>query len=74
MTAPKEQAILCESLRQKDSCRTHLWRVFQLYEATQEESHQMVKLSGERTEDLLTRGCSVLFCVFEWHLLFNGRD
>ncbi|EDL63571.1 glycine cleavage system aminomethyltransferase T [Bacillus sp. SG-1] len=36
---------------------------FSFTKPPKKKSHQMVKLSGERTEDLLTRGCSVLFCV-----------
>ena len=61
MTAPKEQTIICESLRQKDSCLTHLWRVFQFSEATKEESQFIGKLSGERTENSLYKG---FFCPF----------
>lgn len=47
-----------ESLRQKDSCRTHLWRT--LLAATKEESRKG-KLSGSRTEISLSQGNLCLF-------------
>ncbi len=48
-----------ESLRQKDSFMTRLWRV-PSQSATKEESRK-VKLSGTRTEVLLFKGTSVFF-------------
>ena len=49
-----------ESLRQKDSCRTHLWRT--LLAATKEESRKG-KLSGSRTEISLSQGNLCPFCL-----------
>ncbi len=48
MDAEGASMFTCESLRQKDFCRTQLWRVF-LCETTKEESHQVnfqVKRTG----------------------------
>lgn len=50
-----------ESLRQKDSFRTHLWRVPRR-SATNEESRK-VKLSGTRTEVLLAIRGSLSFFI-----------
>lgn len=47
-----------ESLRQKDSYGTHLWRM--LLAATKEESRKG-KLSGSRTEISLVKGESLSF-------------
>ena len=47
--SPKEQVGNYESLRQKDSYRTQLWREL-LRVATQDDSQFLVKLSGARTE------------------------
>ncbi len=56
-------SIHCESLRQKNSCWTQLWRVLP-GEATKGESLVKGKLSGERTETFfMQRGHSVLFLL-----------
>ena len=47
--SPKEQMGNYESLRQKDSYRTQLWREL-LRVATQDDSQFLVKLSGAWTE------------------------
>lgn len=57
-----------ESLRQKDSFMTRLWRVPIM--ATKEESRK-VKLSGTWTEVLLLQGD---FCLFFHHSFQGGYD
>ncbi|GGK19424.1 hypothetical protein GCM10010965_10630 [Caldalkalibacillus thermarum] len=63
MVAPKEQARLGESLRQKDPYRTHLWRAFSTGFSRmtvigpvlnhQRGNPEKGKLSGARTETKL---------------------
>lgn len=62
IVAPKEQT-LCESLRQKDSCLTQLWRAFIIYNEPPKGKARIGKLSGvkDRDQSHFRGGFSVLF-------------
>jgi hypothetical protein len=49
--APKEQAQTCESLRQKDSCLTRLWRAFSLGKKTTKEESRSYSGQTFRFQD-----------------------
>ncbi len=52
-----------ESLRQKDSYRTHLWRMLVFIIATKEESRYQVNFQVPGQRILINRGFSVFFCA-----------
>ena len=65
---------MCESLRQKNSCLTQLWRVALLLtvEATKGESRLIGKLSGEgQRPSYVHREDSVLFCFMQIFMVFD---
>jgi hypothetical protein len=62
--APKEQAGYCESLRQKNSCLTHLWRVLFL-KATKGDSLKEVnfQVPGQRPTHICEGGLCPFCCT-----------